>query len=86
MFSVTGALRYVAAVTRWLRYEATASRFRFVRLQHRDSGLLDTDSLIFVCFVVSYDRMTIGDELGRMWEEAVITSVMGLGSVITCVF
>jgi hypothetical protein len=31
MFSVMGALRYVAAVTPWLRYEVTASRFRFVR-------------------------------------------------------
>jgi hypothetical protein len=31
MFSVMGALRYVAAATPWLRYEVTASRFRFVR-------------------------------------------------------
>ena len=36
MFSVTGALRYVAAVTRWLRYEVTASRFRFVSLWKSD--------------------------------------------------
>jgi hypothetical protein len=42
--------------------------------------------LIFVCFIVSCDRMTTGDELARMWEEAVIACVMGLGSVITCVF
>jgi hypothetical protein len=42
--------------------------------------------LIRVCYVVSCDWMTIGDELGRKWEEAVIACVKGLGSVNTCVF
>ena len=37
--------------------------------------------LICVCYVVSCDWMTRGDELGRKWEEAVIACINWLGSV-----
>ena len=49
MFSVTGALRYVAAATPWLRYEVTASRFRFVRLWQ--CGIKMGASILEVCAV-----------------------------------
>jgi hypothetical protein len=49
MFSVMGASRYVAAVTPWLRYEVTASRFRSVR--HWQCDIMMGASILEVCAV-----------------------------------
>ena len=49
MFSVTGASRYVAGATPWLRYEVTALRFRFVR--HWQCDIKMHDSILEVGFV-----------------------------------